>query len=175
MSDTKRPRRRGAPLARHDFALPIEPLGQCADRYESCAVDESITHAAKTSDEAPDAGTTEEEGAKKKRSLLGFLKQKTEHLVDALDKHLRPVMKKPLTRILAGGAILLVGIPLLISPIPGGIVLVPIGIGIIFGVGPRRTWAIAKRAGRALWRAFFPKKKEDKKERDEHVTEEKLA
>lgn len=103
----------------------------------------------------------------KSRPLTFFekLSKGVEHAVDFLEERLLPVMTKPLTRIAVGTAMLCFSIVILLTPIPGGVILVPVSIGVIFGVGPRRTWNATKkmwRGTKALWRKLFPKKDEEK-------------
>lgn len=111
-----------------------------------------------------DASPATESSEKKPRTFIERLSHGAECAVDFLEERLLPVMEKPLTRILVGTAMLSVGIVVLLTPIPGGIILVPISIGVIFGVGPRRSWNAMKRTwsgAKALWRKVFPKKDEE--------------
>lgn len=129
-----------------------------------------------------------------KKGVIGFLSRTADAIIDSLEKLCKPIIKKPLLRIavgagmfVVGAGMLVVGIPLLLSPFPGGVILVPggtilasVGLGLVFGVGPKRAWNKAKAIGRWfdrellrgtgydvwipwLWKKIFPPKKEKEK------------
>ena len=147
--------------------LPIEtPLELKVNRRQGERALEDGTAAKK-----PKEGSDEEpEEKQKKRGFFGFLHRKTEQLVDFLDERLLPIMEKPITRITVGVIMLGVGIAVLVTPIPGGVVLVPISLGVIFGVGPRRSWNAIKGFWKltvGVWHRFFPKRK---KKEEKNIT-----
>ena len=73
-------------------------------------------------------------------------------IADRLDGMVKPIMHLWPARLAAASVILIGGTLLMFSPIPGGMVLIPIGLAIPFGVAPGKSWARIKRTGHFIWK-----------------------
>lgn len=73
-------------------------------------------------------------------------------MANRLDKAVQPIMHMWPARLAVASLVLIGGALLMFSPIPGGMVLIPIGLALPFGIVPGKSWSAMKTVGYFSWR-----------------------